>query len=95
MADDSDDLIVLCNRVEDGPSGVYGSAKEECCECQKQIWLSPGTRLTIEKAGKPYYLVCIACGEKRMRENPSADDKLMLPSAEQWREILKGLSELN
>lgn len=95
MAEESEDIVVLCSRVEDGPSGVYGSTKEECAECHKQVWLSPATRSTVEKAGPEYTILCIPCGERRMRNNPANDDKLMMPSVEQWREILKGLSELN
>jgi hypothetical protein len=49
----------------------------------------------VEREGKEYKILCLACGEKRLRENPSADDKLMMPSVEQLREIVKGLTELN
>ena len=95
MTVNPDDIVVLCSRVEDGPSGVYGSTKEVCCECLRQVWLSPATRATVEREGKEYKILCLVCGEKRFRENPSADDKLMMPSLEQLREIAKGLSELN
>ncbi len=93
--EDKDDVVVLCSLVEDGPSSVYGSTKEECCECHKQVWLSPATRDTVEKESKDFKILCLPCGERRLRENPSPDDKLMLPSAQQMREILKGLTEMN
>jgi hypothetical protein len=92
---DEDEIVVLCSLVEDEPSGVYGSTREECAFCHKQVWLSPATRSTVEKTGQAYRLLCIPCGEKRLRDSPSPDDKLMLPSKEQLREILKGLAELN
>ena len=99
MTADPEELVVLCNRVEDGPSGVYGSTRERCHDCGKLVWLSPATRSTVEKAagkaGQPYKLLCLVCGEKRIRENPDQDDKLMPPSVEQLREIAKGLSERN
>jgi hypothetical protein len=95
MALDPDEIVVLCSLVEDGPSGVYGSTREVCASCNKAVWLSPATRSTVEKTGQEFRLLCIPCGEQRMRDNPSEDDKLMLPSPEQWREILKGIAELN
>lgn len=97
--EEPEELVVLCNRVEDGPSGVYGSTKEKCDDCHKQVWLSPATRATVERAAQesnqPYKFLCIACGQKRLLENPSKDDKLMMPSPEQLREIFKGLLEQN
>lgn len=95
MTINPDDVVVLCCRVEDGPSGVYGSVKETCCACHKQVWLSPATRLTVERENPNYKILCLVCGEKRLRENPSEDDKLMMPSKEQWREIFKELADLN
>ena len=95
MKIDPDDVVVLCNRVADGPSGVPGSGKERCCLCGQQVWLSPATRTTVERASPDYKVLCIHCGAKRLRENPSPDDKLMPPSAEQIREIIKGLADLN
>jgi hypothetical protein len=95
MKFDPDDIVVLCSRVEDGPSGVAGSTKEVCCQCLRQVWLSPATRATVERDGKEYKILCLVCGEQRFRENPSPDDKLMMPSLEQLREIAKGLSERN
>jgi hypothetical protein len=95
MAIGPDDVVVLCSRVEDGPSGVPGSSKEFCCQCLRQVWLSPATRKTVEESNPEYKIVCLVCGEKRLRENPSADDQLMLPSPEQLKEILKNISELN
>jgi hypothetical protein len=92
---DPDELVVLCSLVEDGPSGVYGSTKEECSSCHKKVWLSPGTRTTVERAGPTYKLLCLPCGVKRLEEHPSPDDKLMMPSPEQLRELLKEWSELN
>ena len=95
MAVDPDDIVVLCNRVEDGPSSVPGSTKEVCCQCLRQVWLSPATRATVEREEKDYKILCLYCGEKRLRENPSPDDKLMMPSVEQLREIMKRLAESN
>jgi hypothetical protein len=95
MTVNPDDIVVLCTRVEDGPSGVAGSTKEICCQCLRQVWLSPATRATVEREGKEYKILCLVCGEARLRENPSPDDKLMMPSVEQLREIVKSLSELN
>src|SRR5260370_20919147 len=96
MTLDPDDIVVLCSRVEEGrPSGVSGSTKEICCECLRQVWLSPATRATVEREAKEYKILCLVGGEKRFRENPSPGDKLMMPSVEQLREILKGLSEMN
>jgi hypothetical protein len=95
MTVDPDDIVVLCSRVEDGPSGVLGSTKEVCCQCLRPVWLSPATRATVEREAKEYKVLCLVCGEKRLRENPSPDDKLMMPSVEQLREIAKGLSERN
>ncbi len=97
MAEDPEELVVLCNLVEQGPSGVKGSTRERCGGCGKEVWLSPATRQTVERAsresGQPYKLLCLPCGEQRLRENPSKDDKLMPPSPEQLREIVKGLIE--
>jgi hypothetical protein len=95
MTIDPDDLVVLCNRVEDGPSGVYGSTKEECCQCHKQVWLSPATRRTAERTDANYKILCLACGAQRMQENPDPDDQVLPPSLEQLRELFKGLSEMN
>lgn len=98
-SEEPEELVVLCNRVEHGPSGVYGSTKERCNDCGKQVWLSPATRTTVERAaqesGQPYKLLCMACGAKRLRENPGKDEKLMPPSPEQLGEIFKGLIEQN
>ena len=97
MAEDPEELVVLCNLVEHGPSGVYGSTRERCSGCNKEVWLSPATRETVERAsresGQPYKFLCLLCGERRLHENPSKDDKLMPPSPEQLREIVKGLIE--
>jgi hypothetical protein len=90
-----DDIVVLCSRVEDGPSGVPGSSKEVCCQCLRQVWLSPATRATVERETRDYKILCLVCGEQRLRENPSPEDQLMMPSAEQLREIVKSLTELN
>jgi hypothetical protein len=90
-----DDIVVLCSRVEDGPSSVPSSSKEVCCQCLRQVWLSPATRATVEREAQDYKILCLVCGEKRLRENPSPDDQLMMPSAEQLREIVKSLTELN
>jgi hypothetical protein len=49
----------------------------------------------VEKASPTYRILCLACGQKRLEEKGSPDDKLMMPSAEQWREILKGIAEQN
>jgi hypothetical protein len=95
MASDPDELVVLCNRVEEGPSSIYGSAREECVDCHKQVWLSPATRATAEQSGNPFKILCIYCGEKRMRENPDEEDELMPPSPEQIRELFKGLADMN
>lgn len=99
MAVEPEELVVLCNRVDDGPSGVYGSTRESCSACRALVWLSPATRATVERAskesGQPFKLLCLVCGEKRIRENPDHDEKLMPPSIEQLREIVKGLSEMN
>jgi hypothetical protein len=81
MTVNPDDIVVLC--------------KEICCQCLRQVWLSPATRATVEREGKEYKILCLVCGEARLRENPSPDDKLMMPSVEQLREIVKSLSELN
>ena len=59
------------------------------------MWLSPATRDTVEKESKEFKILCLVCGERRLREHPSPDDKVMLPSAQQMREILKGLMEMN
>src|SRR5205823_5028920 len=88
MPSDPDELVVLCNRVEDGPSSIHGSAREACAGCHKQVWLSPATRATAEQSGNPFTILCIYCGEKRMRDNPE-DEEVMPPSAEQLRELLK------
>ena len=59
--------------------------------------MSPGERRSppVEREANDYKILCLICGEKRLRENPSPDDKLMMPSPEQLREIVRGLSELN
>jgi hypothetical protein len=93
MTINPDDVVVLCSLVEDGPSSVSGSTKETCYQCQKQVWLSPATRRTVERESKDYKVLCIPCGQQRLRDNPSPDDKLMPPSPEQWGEIFKGLLE--
>src|SRR5437899_3197012 len=98
MASDPDEIVVLCSLVEDGPSGVFGSTREECACCRKKVWLSPATRRTVEKTGQEYKLLCIPCGEQRLQDNPSPDEKLMLPSEDQLRELresLKRMAELN
>ena len=92
---EDDELVVLCCLVKDGPSGVYGSTKEKCNSCGERVWLSPATRRTVERAGPIYKLLCIPCGEKRLRDSPDGDDKLMPPSEEQLREIQKNMTEWN
>jgi hypothetical protein len=52
---------------------VPGSTKEVCCQCLRQVWLSPATRKTVEESNPEYKIVCLVCGEKRLRENPSVD----------------------
>jgi DNA-directed RNA polymerase subunit RPC12/RpoP len=94
-AEEPEELVVLCCRCEDGPTLVYGSTKEKCADCGKEVWLSPGTRKTLEKAGPEYKILCIACGDRRIKENPKKDDKLMAPSLEQLKELLKHFGERN
>jgi hypothetical protein len=54
-----------------------------------------GHAATVEREAKEYKILCLICGEKRLRENSSPDDKLMVPLPEELREIVKGLTELN
>lgn len=62
MTVNPDDIVVLCTRVEDGPSGVAGSTKEICCQCLRQVWLSPATRATVERKGRNTrsFVSCVA-----------------------------------
>jgi hypothetical protein len=92
---DDDDVVVLCRRAEDGPSLIYGCTREKCYQCGKKVWLSPATRSTVERESQTYKILCLQCGEKRLRDHPSSDDKLMPLSKEQVRELFKGLTDLN
>ena len=92
MTVNPDDIVVLCNRVEDGPERRRRFHQGNLLPMSSASVAVAGHAGHRGTRGEGLQDPLSLCGEARLRDNPSPDDKLMMPSVEQIREIVKSLA---
>lgn len=60
--------ITVCNQVKSRMPTIKHSTKSKCTRCNKDVWVSPGTRISIEKQLYPEIIVCVHCALKELNE---------------------------
>ena len=78
----TDEMVMVCTRVEDLSIPVEGSKTFTCADCGKDVWVSPATYL---EHGHDAIAVCILCSIPRIRADPDA--KVMPVSEDQIEEL--------
>jgi hypothetical protein len=56
--------LTVCRRVEKQHEIFEGSTKGNCVSCKKEVWISPGTRLSVEMGLYPDNYACEECVTK-------------------------------
>lgn len=78
----TDEMVMVCTRVEDLSIPVEGSKTFTCADCGKDVWVSPATYL---EHGHDAIAVCVLCAIPRIRADPDA--KVVPVSEKQVEEL--------
>lgn len=64
------DKVVMCIRANKG-NVLFGYKKKKCIQCKKQVWISKGTVISVEKGLYPNVYACIDCISKELKQDGS------------------------
>lgn len=59
--------ITVCMRATRELPPIELSYKDVCSKCGHYVWISPGTKKSIEIGLYPETIVCVICAEKLVR----------------------------
>lgn len=58
---DEQEAITLTMRVENAAAVAPGSEKDTCGDCGEDVWISPATRVEIDRGAYPEAIRCLTC----------------------------------
>lgn len=56
-----EDAVTVAIPANRGAIVVEGSERRECSECGTDVWVSPATRVSIDRGVYPDTIVCVPC----------------------------------
>jgi hypothetical protein len=63
MKNVSDDVLVICSLVKEGPASLPYAVKGKCFNCEDEIWLAQSSISLLESVGDAGKPCCLPCGD--------------------------------